>query len=75
MNLNLLLVFGFCAVLLWVLVKALRTGEFSIENRKSGSPSRSYSRLRRDDNPVGFWILAIGHVAAIIGFAGWALLP
>jgi len=71
----LLLVVGFSAVLLWVLVKAMRTGEFSIENRTTGSPSRSVSRLRRDDNPVGFWILAVGHVAAIIFLASWVFLP
>jgi len=72
MNLNLILVLGFSAVLLWVLVKAMRTGEFSLENRKTGSPSSSFSRLRREDNPVGFWILAVGHGAAIAFLASWA---
>jgi hypothetical protein len=73
-NLNLLAVVGACTVLLWVLIGAIRTGEFSIENRTGGLPSRSFSRLRRDDNPVGFWILAAGHVAAVIGFASWAFM-
>ena len=70
MNLNVLLVVGVCGVLLWVLVRALRTGEFSIENRTPGSPSCSFTRLRGDDNPVGFWMLAVRHVAAVIGFGG-----
>ena len=75
MNLTLILVVGASSVLLWVLVKAIRTGEFSIENRITGSPSRSFSRLRRDDNPVGFWILAVGHVSAIIYMASWVFMP
>ena len=68
-SLNLIVVVGVCAVLLWVLVTAIGTGEFSLENRITGSPSRSFSRLRRADNPAGFWILAVGHVAAIVYIA------
>jgi hypothetical protein len=74
-NLTLILVVGASAVLLWVLVSAIRTGEFRIENRTTGFERRSISLLRRDDNPVVFWFLAAAHVAVILYIASYAFVP
>jgi hypothetical protein len=66
-----LLLAGAGAVVLWVLLGAMRTGEFRNYERVGGMQSR-LTRVRRDSNPEGFWILVAGHISALVGLAWWA---
>jgi hypothetical protein len=65
-----ILVFLVVAVFSWSLVSCLRAGEFKFGN---GSYGRTNARVRRDDNPFAFWLLAVLQAGITLYIASFAI--
>ncbi len=65
-----ILVFLVVAGFSWSLVSCLRAGEFKFGN---GSYGKTIARVRRDDNPIAFWLLAMLQAGLTLYVASFAI--
>ncbi len=52
----------------WSLIRGFRTGAFKFGD---GSYRRTIAHVRRDDNPIAFWILIAFHIGLILYVASF----